>query len=118
MNTLNCPKCPGNLIRLELVGVEIDRCDDCHGIFLDRGELEALLEAEHRYSRGQNIETPYTGRRRSDLDESAEGAGAADAAGPDSPQDGAAQDSDRDGASSPRDPKGEAYGDFLDAIFS
>jgi hypothetical protein len=26
--------------------VIVDQCDDCRGIFLDRGELEALLDAE------------------------------------------------------------------------
>ncbi len=39
---LVCPACGGKM-RLERVGeLEIDRCPDCGGIFLDRGELEAL----------------------------------------------------------------------------
>ncbi|WP_236567911.1 MULTISPECIES: zf-TFIIB domain-containing protein [unclassified Nocardiopsis] len=30
-------------------GVHIDRCDGCQGIFLDRGELERIMEAEQRH---------------------------------------------------------------------
>ncbi|MFD6951777.1 transcriptional regulator [Nocardiopsis sp. TSRI0078] len=30
-------------------GVHIDRCDGCQGIFLDRGELERVMEAEQRH---------------------------------------------------------------------
>ena len=27
-------------------GVHVDQCSDCRGIFLDRGELDRLLDAE------------------------------------------------------------------------
>ncbi|MCK9870812.1 zf-TFIIB domain-containing protein [Nocardiopsis dassonvillei] len=30
-------------------GVHIDRCDGCQGIFLDRGELERVVNAEQRH---------------------------------------------------------------------
>ncbi|MBB6118926.1 hypothetical protein FHS13_000858 [Nocardiopsis algeriensis] len=30
-------------------GVHIERCDGCQGIFLDRGELERIVEAEQRH---------------------------------------------------------------------
>jgi Zn-finger nucleic acid-binding protein len=69
MSELSCPKCPGTFERHTLVGVEIDQCATCRGIFLDRGELEMLLEAEHRHSRGQDPAAAYTGRRRADGDE-------------------------------------------------
>jgi Zn-finger nucleic acid-binding protein len=37
------------MIVLELEGVEIDFCTDCHGVWLDAGELELFLEtAENR----------------------------------------------------------------------
>ena len=39
---LNCPACQ-TAMQLERLGrVEIDRCPDCGGIFLDRGELEQI----------------------------------------------------------------------------
>lgn len=31
-------------------GIHIDQCDGCRGIFLDRGELESILNAEKQYS--------------------------------------------------------------------
>ena len=30
-------------------GITIDQCTTCHGIFLDRGELELLISAERSY---------------------------------------------------------------------
>ncbi len=30
-------------------GVHVDQCSDCRGLFLDRGELERLVEAEGSY---------------------------------------------------------------------
>ena len=43
---LTCPKCAGQLRSYERNGVTVDQCTDCRGIFLDRGELERLIEAE------------------------------------------------------------------------
>jgi Zn-finger nucleic acid-binding protein len=44
--TLTCPKCQGEMRQYERSGVTIDQCTMCRGIFLDRGELEKLFEAE------------------------------------------------------------------------
>jgi Zn-finger nucleic acid-binding protein len=46
MARLSCPKCNAPLRRFERSGVVIERCTDCRGVFLDRGELEHLIEAE------------------------------------------------------------------------
>ncbi|MFC4565366.1 zf-TFIIB domain-containing protein [Nocardiopsis mangrovi] len=75
MNELNCPKCPGSLSRRVLVGVTVDQCEKCKGIFLDRGELEELLEAEHRWSRGHQAEYSGGRRRREDDDADERAAG-------------------------------------------
>lgn len=32
-------------------GVHVDQCGDCRGLFLDRGELERLVEAEGAFHR-------------------------------------------------------------------
>lgn len=37
----------------ERSGVTIDQCTECRGIFLDRGELEKLSDAEANWSRQQ-----------------------------------------------------------------
>jgi Zn-finger nucleic acid-binding protein len=43
---LTCPKCHGTMRTYERNGVHVDQCSDCRGIFLDRGELERLVDAE------------------------------------------------------------------------
>lgn len=42
---MNCPCCPEtNLILSERQGIEIDYCPKCRGIWLDRGELDKIIE--------------------------------------------------------------------------
>ncbi|HEV8483060.1 MAG TPA: zf-TFIIB domain-containing protein [Blastocatellia bacterium] len=41
-----CPKCEGRLIEVSHEGIQIDRCNMCHGIWLDAGELESLTKHE------------------------------------------------------------------------
>ena len=39
----SCPRCEGpTLVEIVLDGVPVDRCRQCHGVWLDAGELEAL----------------------------------------------------------------------------
>ncbi|MDA1314538.1 MAG: zf-TFIIB domain-containing protein [Acidobacteria bacterium] len=40
-----CPVCRIPLVGFELEGIELDRCIDCRGVWLDPGELEAIGEA-------------------------------------------------------------------------
>ena len=46
MEGLICPKCHGEMRTYERSGVTVDQCTECRGIFLDRGELERLTDAE------------------------------------------------------------------------
>jgi uncharacterized protein len=46
---LICPKCQGVMRSYERSGVTVDQCADCRGIFLDRGELEHLVDAEQSW---------------------------------------------------------------------
>lgn len=46
--TMICPKCHGEMRTYERNGVLVDQCDECRGIFLDRGELEQLLDRAAR----------------------------------------------------------------------
>ena len=50
MESLTCPKCRGDMRTYERSGVTVDQCGECRGIFLDRGELERLVDAELRYN--------------------------------------------------------------------
>jgi Zn-finger nucleic acid-binding protein len=44
-NKAPCPSCPGTLSEVVLGTVHVDYCGKCHGLFLDRGELEAAVAA-------------------------------------------------------------------------
>ncbi len=46
---LTCPKCHGTMRTYERNGVHVDQCTECRGIFLDRGELERLVDAENAW---------------------------------------------------------------------
>jgi Zn-finger nucleic acid-binding protein len=46
---LTCPKCHGAMRTYERNGVHVDQCTDCRGIFLDRGELDRLIDAENTW---------------------------------------------------------------------
>jgi len=42
---MKCPSCPETtLVMTDRQGIEIDYCPACRGIWLDRGELDKLLE--------------------------------------------------------------------------
>ena len=49
---LTCPKCHGAMRTYERNGVHVDQCADCRGIFLDRGELDRLIDAENAWHGG------------------------------------------------------------------
>jgi Zn-finger nucleic acid-binding protein len=40
---INCPKCPGELESYAFQGFILDRCHNCGGIWMDRGELEGII---------------------------------------------------------------------------
>jgi Zn-finger nucleic acid-binding protein len=42
---LRCPACNGRLTPLEVPEADLDICETCCGLWLDRGELEPALEA-------------------------------------------------------------------------
>ncbi len=46
---MKCPVCKdSNLVMTDKQGIEIDYCPSCRGIWLDRGELDKLLERAER----------------------------------------------------------------------
>jgi Zn-finger nucleic acid-binding protein len=52
---MKCPNCNETLLMTQRSNVEIDYCPNCRGIWLDKGELDKLLEydenrggSEHR----------------------------------------------------------------------
>jgi hypothetical protein len=45
-SAISCPKCDGTLVEITFEEVQIDRCNKCHGVWLDNGELERLTGQE------------------------------------------------------------------------
>jgi uncharacterized protein len=41
---MNCPRCSSTLKPFNRQAVEIDQCLDCQGVWLDRGELDSIIE--------------------------------------------------------------------------
>ena len=42
---MKCPNCPDTaLVMTDRQGVEIDYCPQCRGVWLDRGEIDKLIE--------------------------------------------------------------------------
>lgn len=58
---MNCPACNVELRMADRQGVEIDYCPQCRGVWLDRGELDKIIERsveamddwDDRYERGE-----------------------------------------------------------------
>lgn len=66
--TLVCPKCQGAMRSYERSGITIDQCGECRGVFLDRGELEKLIDAESAVyegggAQGREAEAPWPAQR-------------------------------------------------------
>lgn len=49
---MNCPNCNRELVMTDRNGVEIDYCPGCRGVWLDRGELDKIIERSNQYSQG------------------------------------------------------------------
>ena len=41
---MQCPNCNETLVMSERQGVEIDYCPKCRGVWLDRGELDKIID--------------------------------------------------------------------------
>jgi Zn-finger nucleic acid-binding protein len=44
-----CPNCSSEMMIANKLGVEIDHCPRCKGVWLDRGELEKITNIQDRY---------------------------------------------------------------------
>lgn len=64
---MKCPVCKDvTLLMSEKKGIEIDYCPECRGIWLDRGELEKLVEKENKTLRSNYSD--YDEREKYDKD--------------------------------------------------
>jgi Zn-finger nucleic acid-binding protein len=71
MNGVTAMKCPidGNELRItDRQGIEIDYCPQCRGVWLDRGELDKLIERSATLSSGRRDDDDDDDYRRRDND--------------------------------------------------
>ena len=65
---LLCPACRVDLVMSERQGIEIDYCPKCRGVWLDRGELDKIIEKsasqEHASSSQPASGQPYPSQDR------------------------------------------------------
>ena len=63
---MKCPVCSdADLVMSERQGIEVDYCPRCRGVWLDRGELDKIIERATREERGDDDDDA---RRRSPAD--------------------------------------------------
>lgn len=69
---MKCPTCPdATLLMSERSGVEIDYCPSCRGVWLDRGELDKLVQlASQSANSVQPHRQPHPDHARRDFDDS------------------------------------------------
>lgn len=57
---MKCPNCSETLVMTDRNGVEIDYCPQCRGIWLDKGELDKIIERTgNHYSSRENYDSDY-----------------------------------------------------------
>ncbi|MBN8569003.1 MAG: zf-TFIIB domain-containing protein [Ignavibacteria bacterium] len=56
---MNCPVCNEQLLILDKQGIEIDYCPKCRGIWLDRGELEKIIERSNSFQSENRPQQKY-----------------------------------------------------------
>ncbi len=71
---MKCPACAdATLVMSDRQGVEIDYCPACRGVWLDRGELDKLIERSGQPAVSQQAATPGQPRSRPDFADSDHG---------------------------------------------
>ncbi len=68
---MQCPKCDVELVMSERQNIEIDYCPRCRGVWLDRGELDKIIDRslEREVTGGAEVATVgdrHAGRHRGD----------------------------------------------------
>ncbi|HZH01038.1 MAG TPA: zf-TFIIB domain-containing protein [Flavisolibacter sp.] len=55
---MKCPNCNETLVMTDRQGVEIDYCPQCRGVWLDRGELDKIIERSATFDQGSSTPPP------------------------------------------------------------
>jgi len=63
---MKCPVCINeSLVMSERSGIEIDYCPKCRGVWLDRGELDKIIERSTNQSSQSSVNNLYSQNRSS-----------------------------------------------------
>jgi hypothetical protein len=60
---MKCPKCGADLKTEDYLGIQIDRCPECLGIWFDAGEAESLIKEEAKGGLGSLFKSIARGVR-------------------------------------------------------
>ncbi len=66
---MKCPNCESTLMMTERQGVEIDYCPQCRGVWLDKGELDKIIEKSTSGEASQQLKQNETNNNRQDDDD-------------------------------------------------
>lgn len=66
---MKCPNCEEILVMTERQGVEIDYCPKCRGVWLDKGELDKIIERSASTDTNQPVKQPMDRNRHDDDDD-------------------------------------------------
>jgi hypothetical protein len=58
-----CPKCSGRFESYQIMGLDLDRCESCEGIWLKKGELAAILRQQARGPLGRLLDRCFNAAR-------------------------------------------------------
>ncbi len=71
---MKCPNCEELLVMTERQAIEIDYCPKCRGVWLDKGELDKIIEKSTAAESSQQLKSQDEKRNRdNDDDDDAEG---------------------------------------------
>jgi Zn-finger nucleic acid-binding protein len=59
---MNCPKCSGKFAKYKFMGFNLDRCENCEGIWLNKGELAGILRQQARGPLGAFLDRCFSKR--------------------------------------------------------
>ncbi|HTM92980.1 MAG TPA: zf-TFIIB domain-containing protein [Flavisolibacter sp.] len=59
---MKCPNCNETLLMTERNQIEIDYCPSCRGVWLDKGELDKMLEYAEQNSSHRHPDEPGYGK--------------------------------------------------------
>jgi Zn-finger nucleic acid-binding protein len=60
---MKCPNCDETLVMTERQGVEIDYCPKCRGVWLDKGELDKIIEKSNTSASNESFKQQEKNQR-------------------------------------------------------